>query len=167
VTNAINKADLYRYIQKPWDKDDFLLTIKGAFDSYLQQETIENQNKELKELNESLEQKVIERTQELMDANKKNIEYLEIIDKYVIISRIDTKGIVTYASGAFCQKSGFTKNDIIGKNYWETLYADLDEEDIQEILKTIHSGFSWTGEIKHKSKEGSYYWVYEIITPNI
>lgn len=35
--NAINKADLYRYITKPWNEDDLLLTVeKGLQQYYLQ-----------------------------------------------------------------------------------------------------------------------------------
>lgn len=174
VTNAINRADLYRYISKPWDKDDFFLTIKSALESYIQQETIETQNRELRELNESLERKVIERTQELTKANEKLTEanrqireYMGIIDKYVIISRINSKGDVIYASEAFCLKSGFAKDEIVGKNYWNTLYSHISEEKLKEIIGTVQNGGNWSGEIRHQSKDGGYYWVYEIITPNM
>ncbi len=35
--NAINKADLYRYLTKPWNEDDFLLTVdRGLQQYYLQ-----------------------------------------------------------------------------------------------------------------------------------
>src|SRR5680860_1175394 len=28
ISNAINNAQLYRYLSKPWDKDDLILTVK-------------------------------------------------------------------------------------------------------------------------------------------
>lgn len=34
VTNAINYANLYRYIGKPWEKHDFSMTINEAIKSY-------------------------------------------------------------------------------------------------------------------------------------
>ena len=117
VTNAINNANLYRYISKPWNKDDFFLTINAALESYIQEETIETQNSELKELNGSLEQKVLERTNELLSANKQINEYLEIIDRYVILSRINSSGDITYVSEAFCLKSGGDYwRELLGKN---------------------------------------------------
>lgn len=70
VTNAINHAQLYRYISKPWDTNDLLITVKEAAKSYFQESFIEKQNKELAELNASLEKKVEERTKELFEANK-------------------------------------------------------------------------------------------------
>jgi two-component system sensor histidine kinase ChiS len=32
--NAINNAELYRYLSKPWDKEDFLLTIRKGVQQY-------------------------------------------------------------------------------------------------------------------------------------
>lgn len=34
VGEAVNKADLYRYISKPWDVEDFILTVKTALDTF-------------------------------------------------------------------------------------------------------------------------------------
>ncbi|MCA1994490.1 MAG: PAS domain S-box protein, partial [Coleofasciculus sp. S288] len=82
VGNAVNAANLYRYIAKPWDETDLCLTVSEAIRSYLQDKELADKNKELAEknaalqainaqlahLNASLEQKVIERTAELAAA---------------------------------------------------------------------------------------------------
>jgi serine phosphatase RsbU (regulator of sigma subunit)/CheY-like chemotaxis protein len=34
VGNAVNKAELYRYISKPWDGKDLVMTVKQAIESY-------------------------------------------------------------------------------------------------------------------------------------
>lgn len=65
ISNAVNNANLYRYIAKPWVQHDLLLTISKAIKSYFQDRKLEEQNKLLVDLNESLEQKVQERTQEI------------------------------------------------------------------------------------------------------
>jgi DNA-binding NtrC family response regulator len=46
ITNAINKANLYRYIAKPWDRDDLILTVREAIRSFLQEEEIKKKNNE-------------------------------------------------------------------------------------------------------------------------
>ncbi|MDX2305439.1 MAG: response regulator [Microscillaceae bacterium] len=69
ITNAINQANLYRFIAKPWDPEDMLLTVKEAVKSYRNDLFIAQKNRELEELNAQLEQKVIERTRELERAN--------------------------------------------------------------------------------------------------
>lgn len=79
ISNAINNAQLYRYIAKPWDKDDLVLTVKEAIKSFLQNIKIEKQNKELLILNASLEKKVIQRTKELSVANASKDKFFSII----------------------------------------------------------------------------------------
>jgi signal transduction histidine kinase len=79
VSNAVNKADLYRYINKPWDKNDMILTIKEAIKSFDLEHTILQKNKELSQLNESLEQKVEERTHQLEELNKTKDKFFSII----------------------------------------------------------------------------------------
>lgn len=41
VGAAVNQAKLYRYIAKPWDEHDLVLTVRGALDSYRQARDIE------------------------------------------------------------------------------------------------------------------------------
>ncbi len=84
VGNAVNQADLYRYISKPWDEADFQLTITEALRAYTQcRELNEKQRllitalekekaarEALRRANETLELRVRERTAELADAKE-------------------------------------------------------------------------------------------------
>jgi len=79
VANAINWAKLYRYIPKPWDREDLALTIKEAIRSYVQEDQIRSKNKELAALNASLEEKVLQRTKELEVANATKDKFFSII----------------------------------------------------------------------------------------
>lgn len=72
VTNAVNHANLYRYIGKPWENADLILTVTEAVRSYFKDREIEEKNRELERLNKKLaeynrelEQKVDERTRQL------------------------------------------------------------------------------------------------------
>jgi response regulator RpfG family c-di-GMP phosphodiesterase len=74
---AINKGQIYRYINKPWDDNEIVLIVREALERRrLQQENsllnavVEAQMAELRELNAGLEQKVAERTEELNKAVK-------------------------------------------------------------------------------------------------
>ena len=76
ITGAINRGEIYRYIAKPWDDTDIILTVQDALDrSALLQEKkrlealVTAQNEELKIVNASLEVKVQARTAELKQAN--------------------------------------------------------------------------------------------------
>ncbi|WP_413164447.1 histidine kinase dimerization/phospho-acceptor domain-containing protein [Capilliphycus salinus ALCB114379] len=70
VGKAVNYANLYRYISKPWQEDDLILTVKEALRSYSQDQKLAEQNLALHQLNASLEQKVIKRTAQLEKAKK-------------------------------------------------------------------------------------------------
>jgi signal transduction histidine kinase len=74
VTNAINNANLYRYIAKPWETKDLILTVEQALKSYNQQNQLELQNKQLRDLSASLEEKVEIRTLELRTMNEVLLE---------------------------------------------------------------------------------------------
>ncbi|MCZ2357714.1 MAG: SpoIIE family protein phosphatase [Bacteroidia bacterium] len=53
VRNAINNAHLYRYVIKPWEENDLMLTIEEAGRSYLQYLQLIEHNRLLRALNKS------------------------------------------------------------------------------------------------------------------
>lgn len=65
VIRAVNSANLYRYIAKPWERADLALTVKEAIRRYVQEKKLEKQNAILKNAKKVLEQKVKERTAQL------------------------------------------------------------------------------------------------------
>ncbi len=56
VGNAVNSANLYRYIAKPWDANDLNLTVKEALTKYVQRKQIEQQNLQIQEKERRLTQ---------------------------------------------------------------------------------------------------------------
>jgi hypothetical protein len=75
LIEVINHTQLFRYIPKPWDKHDFILTVKEALRSYHQENLIVTQKEKLKNVNEQLNKKVVERTLELQ---LKNLQLLHL-----------------------------------------------------------------------------------------
>jgi two-component system, sensor histidine kinase and response regulator len=65
VTQALNTADLYRYIAKPWDTTDLIMTVREALRRYHQDQQLAQQNAMLRNMNTVLEQQVRDRTAEL------------------------------------------------------------------------------------------------------
>ncbi|MDM8565368.1 ATP-binding protein [Candidatus Halobeggiatoa sp. HSG11] len=61
LVDTLNHANLYRYILKPWDRGELILTVYDAVKSYFKDQLLEEQNNALKEVNATLQ----ERTDEL------------------------------------------------------------------------------------------------------
>lgn len=93
-------------------------------------------------------------------------EYVNVVDKYVITSATDLNGTITYVSKAFSNISGYTKEEMVGKNHNILRHPDMKKELFEDLWKTIKSDGIWQGEIKNKTKKGGYYWVEAIICPN-
>ena len=73
---AINRGEVYRYVAKPWDDNDLLLLVRDSLESArLRNENTrlqaltQSQNEQLKGLNASLEDKVVQRTAEIEQIN--------------------------------------------------------------------------------------------------
>lgn len=91
---------------------------------------------------------------------------LALANKYIIMSRTDIKGNILEVSNAFCEISGYSKDELLGKPHNIVRHPDTQKEVFEDLWKTILAGKIWTGEIKNKKKDGSFYWVYATIEPN-
>ena len=65
IIDAINTGMVYRYITKPWDKDELKITIDNAIETIMLRRNNKHLIEELKEYNEQLEEKVRLRTKEI------------------------------------------------------------------------------------------------------
>jgi len=72
IIQAINKGRVYRYITKPWNKEELRQTMNNALETFELKQNNRNLLEELKKSNELLEQKVIKRTQKI-EAQKNEI----------------------------------------------------------------------------------------------
>jgi diguanylate cyclase (GGDEF)-like protein len=80
VKRAINHANLYRFLEKPFLNEDIVLTVRGAVRAYCQDRDLIRQNEELRRLNAELESIVAERTRELLEKNRE-LEVLSVTDR--------------------------------------------------------------------------------------
>ncbi len=88
-----------------------------------------------------------------------------LTDRYVITSTTNLHGIITSASEAFCKISGYSKYELIGKEH--NIVRDPTEKKavFEEMWKTLKNDEIWYGDVRNKHKNGSFYWVYAIISP--
>jgi len=75
IIEAINTGKVYRYIVKPWDKEELKMTMDNAIEAFRLRRANKQLIQELKNANEDLEQKIVERTLEV-NLQKKEVEKL-------------------------------------------------------------------------------------------
>ncbi|MBN1904138.1 MAG: response regulator [Deltaproteobacteria bacterium] len=77
ITESVNKGQIYKFFLKPWNDQNLKLEIRQCFEQYklartnrILQETVIEQNKELRRINENLEAMISERTKDLKIQNR-------------------------------------------------------------------------------------------------
>lgn len=111
-----------------------------------------------------LKKQVEEKTSELEQSNHKLQKYFDLLDKYIITSSTNLDGIITEASQAFSDVSGYTKDELIGAGHNIIRHPDVPIPFYTQMWKTLKSGKTWQGEIKNRNKKGNAYWVYATIS---
>lgn len=96
-----------------------------------------------------------------------NTVYQAALEQSAILAFTDKNGTILSVNDLFCQTSGYTRQELIGKNHRILNSGYHSKEFFEKLWKTISSGQSWRGEICNKSKGGNYYWVDTVIVPQM
>ena len=88
-------------------------------------------------------------------------------DGKLIISRTDTKGIITQVNRSFVEMSGFSEEELLGQPHYILRHPDMPKAAFADMWATIQSGEKWYGYVKNLRKDGGYYLVYATVIPNI
>lgn len=157
------------------DVKNFVTSIKLGIDGYIIKPTkYAEMNGILYKLSlkikNSYENNINEEQQKfLMDhIRQKNIllrQYTDVIDKVAIVSKTDLRGKIIYANDFFCDVSGYTQEEVIGKTHSIVRHEDMVKAVYVELWKTIQSGKVWEGTLKNKTKKGESYFVHATIFP--
>lgn len=92
-------------------------------------------------------------------------EYKQVVDRSSIVSKTNPKGIITYVNDQFCDISGYTRDELIGKSHNLLRHPDMHQEVFKEMWTAILNKQPWSGVVKNQKKDGTYYWVEAIINP--
>ena len=97
---------------------------------------------------------------------EESLSLLNIINSHVITSSTNKHGVITSASDAFVEISGYSREELIGKQHNILRHPDMSSKVFKDLWTNIKSGNKWQGEVKNLAKDGSYYWVDVTITPS-
>ncbi len=86
-------------------------------------------------------------------------------DNIHIVTTTDPKGITTYANKDFIDVSGFSEEEILGKNHNIVRHPEMPPAAFADLWQNIKQGKPWMGIVKNRCKNGDHYWVDAYVTP--
>ncbi|MEK5185311.1 EAL domain-containing protein [Solibacillus sp. FSL W7-1324] len=92
-------------------------------------------------------------------------DILNAMNESTNITITNYDGTILYVNNNFCRLSKYNKEEIIGQNHRIVNSGTHPKEFFIQMWETINSGNTWRGEIQNRAKDGTVYWVFEIIVP--
>ncbi len=77
----------------------------------------------------------------------------------------DKNGNIEYVNKKFCNVTGYSQSEVIGKNPSILSSGEMTKEEYAVMWETILSGSDWQGEFHNKKKNGELYWESVSISP--
>ena len=84
-----------------------------------------------------------------------------------IVSKTDTKGIITYCNRIFIEMAGYSREELIGSNHNLIRHPDMPAVAFKHAWDLISEKKEFFGFVKNLSKDGGYYWVFTYITADL
>lgn len=131
-------------------------------------EELLHQNARLKSAEEKLNQNI----KELMNAQEtvavtlaQNEAVTAALNNSAIVSLADLDGNIIKVNSMFCSVSGYSEEELIGKNHRIVNSGFHSREFWSDMWRTVTSGTVWRSEVCNRTKAGELYWVDTVINP--
>ena len=172
---AINEVGLYKYIEKPWDNDNLIMTIKNAYERSILITSLQEKNAQLQEYSLHLEDLVKAKTADIIEINEQLSAVINNCADGIII--FSDKGEVIEVNPACETLFGLAEDIFIGKKAqglffakdlnWDEVFTTKEEKLLRDIdVINVVNGKSIPVEIssafippKENEQEGKYVFV--------
>ncbi len=84
-------------------------------------------------------------------------------DEY-LITRTDIEGRMVYVNPAFVERSGYASGELLGQPASMMYAPDTPPELSADLWRTVKAHGAWTGVMRHRCKDGSFFWAQATIT---
>ena len=103
--------------------------------------------------------------EEFESLEKRLREDSAIFDRNIIVSETDLNGIITYVNQKFCDVSGYSKEELIGKSHRVLRDPEASDDTFKQLWLSITAGNTFHAVLKNIGKSGAAYWVDSSISP--
>ena len=80
-------------------------------------------------------------------------------DDKILVSKTDTKGIITYANPVFLDISGYTESELLGQPQNIVRHPDMPQVLFKIVWEHIKDRENVMALVKNLAKDGRYYWI--------
>jgi PAS domain S-box-containing protein len=84
-----------------------------------------------------------------------------------IVSKTDLKGRIIYGNRVFIEFSGYSEKELIGTQHNVIRHPDMPRTVFKLLWDTIQDKRECNAYVKNMAKDGSFYWVFANVTPNL
>jgi PAS domain S-box-containing protein len=116
----------------------------------------------------AIESDITERVQSrerLEFTSKELIALRAALESHTLLSITDQRGRIIDVNEGFCRISGFSREELLGKDHRMLNSEHHPKSFWADMWKTIMSGQAWNGEVCNRAKDGSLYWVHSTNIP--
>lgn len=121
-------------------------------------EELKSSNQELHSLSKQLDWIVKQKSSELQS-------YLDAINVHVCSIVTDLDGTFLKVNDPFATATGYTKEELVGKNFNILNSGYHSTHFLKRMLYTLKIGKTWRGEVKNKRKDGLFFWIDMVVIP--
>lgn len=92
-------------------------------------------------------------------------QYKYAIDIATFVSKTNSKGVITYVNDAFCNITGYSRDELLGKTHKLLRSSNVSSELYKEMWTTIRAKKVWSGYLENIRKNGTPYNIKITIIP--
>jgi len=174
VTSAHNEIDYLvklinlgvdNFITKPLQSEQIFKVLHKIVEHIHHKKELRKIEHDLREAHAQLEKLTQMQSRSLDLKNAVLKAYKEALDKATIVSTTDKFGVINDVNENFCQATGYSEEEIVGKTHQLIVHPSTDKKTYADLWKTVLAKQTWQGLLINQTRTLSPLYHYTTVVP--